>query len=54
PAVDRDAAPVAVAAEIGAGRAAVVTVIPAEILKIAAAAGARRDAAATAAPGARP
>jgi len=54
PAVDRDAAPVAVAAEIGAGRAAVVTVIPAEILKIAAAAGARRDAAAPAAPGARP
>lgn len=58
PAVDRDAAPVAIAAEIGAGRAAVVTVIPAEVLKIAASAGARRDLPAappaSAAPGTAP
>jgi len=50
PPIERDAAPVAVAAEIGGGRAAVVAVIPADILRMAAAAGSRRAPSPPAAP----
>jgi len=49
PPIESDAAPVAIAAEIGAGRAAVVVVPPADVLRMAAAAGWRRTA-----PGAQP
>ena len=41
PEIDKDAAPVAVALELGQGRARIVAVVPADVIKAAAAAGAR-------------
>ena len=41
PSIERDATPVAVAAELGEGRAALVLVLPAEVLKAFTQAGAR-------------